>query len=185
MLHFLLEGDPDSPSSIDALSAKGGAINIFIALRPYLKTGAPRFIEPATRFFRVGLPEEILSSDDLLKAAQPYLSAEKLIPGPFGPVHLWAILVVPNGFYDGSERATYLADDLTRPFLRDLLRAALDQELKRKRGEDLSLPPDSVTQLLGTAREMQSIDPDPEHLGAVTGLRQLRVLGVRRHSLCH
>ncbi len=177
LAQFLLEGDPDSPRAIDELSAQGGAISTFIALRPYLKPGAPRFIEPPTRFFRIDLPEEILASDDLIKAAQPYLSAKQLVRGPFGPVHLWAILIVPKEFYDGTERATYLSDDLTRPFLRDLLRAALDKELKRKSGEALSLTPQSITELLGTAREMQSIDPDPENLGAVTGLRQIRVLG--------
>lgn len=174
---LLLDGDPDSPSGVAALTANGGAIATFIALRPYLKPGAPRFTEPPSRFFRVEAPEDILASDDLLKAAKPYLSAEKLIRGPFAPVHLWAILVVPEGFFQGTERAAYLSDDLNRPGLREFLRLALDQEFKRRKGQSLSLAADAIDDVLAASGEIQSLDPDPEHLGAVTGISQLRVLG--------
>lgn len=174
---LLLDGDPESLATVQAVMANGGPIATFIALRPYLKPGAPRFTEPGSRFFRVDLPDDVLASDDQLKAAKPYLSAEALIPGPFGPVQLWAILEIPKGIFDGSEQPVYISDDLNRPGLREFLRSAIDQELKRRRAAALSLGPDDISNVLTAATIIKSLDPDPDHLGAVTGVRQLRVLG--------
>lgn len=177
LAELVLDSDPNSAAAVKALKDKGGAIAAFIALRPYLKPGAPRFTEPKSQFFRIELPAELVGSDDLLKSAQPYLSAEKLIRGPFGPVHLWAILVIPKGIFDHSERLTYLSDDLNRPGLREFLRVAIDQELKRREAITLFVPDESTDRILNASAEIMSIDPDPEKLGAVTGLKQLRVLG--------
>ena len=174
---LLLDDDPNSLTAVQKLKARGGAIETFIALRPYLKDGAPRFTEPRSQFIRIELPEELAAAADLEKAAQPWLSAEKLTRGPMGPVHLWAILVLPKGILDGSAQAIYLADDLNRPGLREFLRIAVDQELKRRTAEELYVPPESTDRILNAATQIESIDPDPEKLGAVTGLRQLRVLG--------
>ena len=174
---LLLDGDPDSQNAVQAMIAKGGAIAAFIELRPYLKPGAPTYSEPPPRFFRVELPEDLKGSDDQLKASKPYLSAEKLIPGPFGPIQLWAILVIPKGVLDGNERVSYICDDLNRPGLREFLRTAVDQELKRRRAAATPLEPRQINEILTASAQFTSLDPDPEHLGAVTGLRQLRVLG--------
>jgi ABC-2 type transport system permease protein len=173
---LVLDADPVSKASARALEAKGGTIAAFIALRPYLKPGAPAFNEPSDQFFRIDLPEDLVGAKDLAKAAQPYLSAERLTRGPFGPVHLWAILVVPQGVLDGSQSAIYLADDLNRPGLREFLRAAVDLELRRLAAADLSIPAEGTERIIGTASQIRSVDPDPEKLGAVTGVRQLQVL---------
>jgi ABC-2 type transport system permease protein len=167
---LVLDADPVSKASARALEAKGGTIAAFIALRPYLKPAAPAFNEPLDQFFRIDLPEDLVGAKDLATAAQPYLSAERLTRGPFGPVHLWAILVVPQGVLDGSQSAIYLADDLNRPGLREFLRAAVDLELRRLAAAD------GTERIIGTASQIRSIDPDPEKLGAVTGVRQLQVL---------
>lgn len=173
---LLLDADPFSKATASALEAKGGTIAAFIALRPYLKPGAPSFNEPTDQFIRIDLPGELAGATDLAATAQPFLSAEKLTPGPFGPVHLWAILVVPPGVLDGSASATYLADDLNRPGLREFLRNAMDLELRRLAAADLAVPPASAERIIGTASQIGSVDPDPEKLGAVTGVRQLQVL---------
>lgn len=173
----LLDGDPDSLASVQALVARGGAIPTFIELRPYLQSGAPPFVEPSPRFFRIELPPDIATAKDREAAALPYLSAKTLVPGPFGPTQLWAILVIPKGIFDGTDRVTYMADDLNRPGLREFLRTAVDQELKRRRAAATPLDDRQISDILTAATEITSVDPDPEHLGAVTGLRQLRVLG--------
>ncbi len=173
---LLLDADPLSKASARMLEARGGAIPAFIALRPFLKPGAPPFNEPTDQFVRIDLPEDLRPGPELLAAAQPYLSAEKLTRGPLGPVHLWAILLIPKGILDGSTSATYMADDLNRPGLREFLRTAMDGELKRLAAQGLAVPPASVERILGTASQIASVDPDPEKLGAVTGVRQLQVL---------
>jgi ABC-2 type transport system permease protein len=177
LARLLIDGDPDSPAQLAEITAMGGSIAAFIELRPYLQKGAPPFTEPAGRFFRINLPPELPTAKDFATAAKPYLSAEKLVTGTFGPVQLWAILVVPKGFLEGKDHAIYYTDDLGRTGLREFLRVALDRQVKLARGDALSLPAPAVDQVLAASGAIESIDPDPEHLGAVTGLRQLQVLG--------
>lgn len=174
---LLIDGDPMSEAAIGALEARGGVSQTFVELRPYLKEGAPRFIAPISRFFRVDLPEDVASSDDMLTAAAPYLAADKLIVGPFGPVSLWAILWIPEGFLEGKANATYVTDDTNRVFLREVLREALDSELKRRRAEALGVTRDTTDLVLTTAGTIETLDPDPERLGALSHVRQLNVIG--------
>lgn len=174
---LLLDGDAFSEASIDAIEARGGVSQTFVDLRPYLKPGAPNFIAPVRRFFRVDLPEGIDDSDDMLAAAEPYLAADKLIAGPYGPVALWAILLVPKDFLEGKANATYVTDDTDRVFLREVLRQALDNELKRREAAALGVPADATQKVLTTAGRIETLDPDPERLGALSHMRQLNVIG--------
>lgn len=174
---LLIDGDAFSDASIDAIAARGGVSQTFVELRPYLKPDAPNFNAPVQRFFRVDLPDEVAASDDVVSAAKPYLAADKLIPGPFGAVSLWAILWIPKGFLDGTDKATYITDDTNRVFLREVLREALDGELKRRQGAALGVAPDSTERVLATAGTIDTIDPDPERLGALSQIRQLNVIG--------
>jgi ABC-2 type transport system permease protein len=173
---LLLDADPLSKATSRQLEERGGAIAAFVSLRPFLKPGAPRFNEPTSQFVRIELPEELVNAKDLPAAAQPFLSAKQLARGPLGPVPLWAILVIPKGILDGSQAAQYLADDLNRPGLREFLRNAIDMQLRRQAASDAAVNPPAIDNILGAASQIQSIDPDPERLGAVTGARQLQVL---------
>jgi ABC-2 type transport system permease protein len=174
---LLLDGDPFSEASIDAIEARGGVSQTFVELRPYLKPDAPNFNAPIRRFFRVDLPEGIDDSDDMLAAAEPYLSSDKMIVGPYGAVALWAILVIPEGFLEGKANATYLTDDTNRVFLREVLRQALDSELKRREAQALGVPTDATKKVLSTAGRIETLDPDPDRLGALSHMRQLNVIG--------
>lgn len=174
---LLIDGDPMSEASIAAIEKRGGVSQTFVDLRPYLKEGSPPFNAPIGRFYRVDLPEDVAASDDMLAAAEPYLSADKLIVGPFGPVSLWAILWIPEGFLEGKANATYVTDDTNRLFLREVLRQALDGELKRRRAEALGVAPEATNQVLATAGTIETLDPDPERLGAVSHMRQLNLIG--------
>lgn len=174
---LLLDGDAFSEASIDAIEARGGVSQTFVELRPYLNPDSPNFIAPVRRFFRVDLPEDVGDSDDMLAAAAPYLSAEKLIAGPYGPVSLWAILFIPKDFLEGKANATYVTDDTSRVFLREVLRQALDGELKRREAAALGVAPDAARKVLATAGRIETLDPDPERLGALSHMRQLNVIG--------
>lgn len=174
---LLLDGDPQSEAAIAEVKRLGGITQSFVALQPYLKEDARDFNEPYRRFFRIETPAEIANADDVVEAAKPFVSAERQVPGPFGPVHLWAVLVIPKGFLDGSESAQYIADDLMRLGLRETLRVALDEELKRRQALSLSLPEGAVDKILNTGGPIRAIDPQPERLGAVSYVRQLTVVG--------
>lgn len=173
---LLLDADPLSKAASRQLQERGGTIAVFIAMRPYLKPGAPSFNEPQSQFVRIDVPEDLAGSPDLAEAARPYLSAEQLARSPLGPVQLWAILLIPEGVLSGSAPAQYLADDLNRPGLREFLRKAMDTQLSRLAADGLAIAPGDVESILGAASQINSVDPDPERLGAVTGLRQLKVL---------
>lgn len=174
---LLLDGDPLSPSTVAAIEAIGGVGNAFIALRPYLNPKSPPFEAPTRRFFRIDPPEDIPPDGDIAETSRPYLTSEKLVPGLYGAVHLWAILVIPKGFVDGGEAAKYYSDDLLRLGLREFLREALDTELKRRRALALSVPQAEVDKIIGASRRIRAIDPDPERLGALTHVRQFTIIG--------
>jgi ABC-2 type transport system permease protein len=176
LARLFIDGDVESERSLGEIESLGGVTAAFIALRPYLKPNAPPFHEPLRRFFRIEVPPEVASASDIAKAAKPYLSAETLVTGPFGPVELWAVLVIPPGFLDGSESAEYLTDDPTRYLLRDFLRAALDDELKRIRARPY-VPKDAMDEVIGAAGTIKTTDPDPDHLGALSNVRQTKVVG--------
>jgi ABC-2 type transport system permease protein len=176
LARLLLDGDPDSERSIGEIEAMGGIIAAFVELRPYLKPNAPQFREPYRRFFRIDPPSEVAAATDVAEAAKPYLSAETMVTGPFGPVQLWAILIIPHGFIHGGESAEYLSDDTDRVFLREFLRSALDAELKRIRAAAF-VPKEAIDGVLGAAGTIKTTDPDPEHLGALSNVAQTNVIG--------
>lgn len=181
----LKEGEPEladllldsrSPRTIAAIEDLGGVNEAFVTLRPYLKPGAPPFTAPPNQFFRIDLPHELEDAPDIAEAARPYLTAEKLVAGPQGVVSLWAILVVPEGFIERGEPAQYYSDDILRLGLREVLRSALDRELKR-RALASSVAEPEVPKILDAAGEIHAIDPAPERLGAISYVRQFSVIG--------
>ena len=175
LARLLLDGDADSARSVGEVEAMGGIIQAFVALRPYLKPNAPPFREPHRRFFRIEPPPEVATADDIAEAAKPYLTADTLVTGSFGPVQLWAILVLPKGFIDGSENAEYISDDTDRVGLREFLRVPLDNELKRIRAKAY-VPENEVDAVVNAAGTITTIDPEPEHLGALSNVRQFAVI---------
>ena len=66
---LVLDGDPDSESSVVALENMGGAANAFVALQPFLQPGAPPFEKPRRRFIRVDVPVDVASAVDLVNTA--------------------------------------------------------------------------------------------------------------------
>lgn len=173
---LLLDGDPQSPGTIDSIEAMGGIGSAFVALRPSLKPNSPPFNAPRRRFIRVEIPLEVSGATDILEAARPYLSAEKLVTGPRGAAPLWAVLVIPQGFGEEGKTAEYYSDDLSRLGVREFLRAALDTELKRRRALALAVPDTETGTIFGATGPIRTIDPDPEQIGAVSQIRQYAVI---------
>jgi ABC-2 type transport system permease protein len=124
---------------------------------------------------RIAPPPDVAAASDVAAAAQPYLSADTLVTGPTGPVELWAVLVIPKGFIDGTEPAEYLSDDPTRLGLREFLRVPLDAELKRIRASAY-MPQSEIDGVVNAAGAIKTTDPEPEQLGALSNVRQFNVL---------
>lgn len=175
LARLLLDGDIDSSRSVGEIEAMGGISATFVELRPYLKPNAPPYQAPRRRYFRIEPPADVADAADIPAAAAPYVSADKLVTGPFGPVQLWAVLVLPKGFIDGSESAEYITDEQTRTVLRDFLRVSLDAELKRIRAAPY-VPENEIDGVVNAAGAIKTIDPTPEHLGALSNVRQFKVI---------
>lgn len=160
---LVLDGDPDSPADVAKLIGMGGASEVFVALQPYLKPGAQVFNAPRTRFFRVSLPPEVAAAEDPIAAAHPYLVGEESIEGPSGDfVDLWALLVLPKEFASGKAPATYIADDAVRTGLRDFLKTALSDELRKRRVEAAGVAPEAAVEAMNTSAAVETVDPDEE-----------------------
>ena len=172
---LLLDGDPQSPGTIDAIGAMGGVGSAFVALRPSLKPGSPPFDAPRHRFIRVEAPPEISAGTNIVEAARPYLSSEKLVTSPRGAASLWAVLVIPAGFVGGGETAQYIVDEENRTILREFLRVALDSELKRLRALALAVPEAETGTIFGAAGPIRLVDPDPT-VSSPVNLRQFAVV---------
>jgi len=175
LARLVLDGDASSQTTVGRIEAMGGIAQVFVALRPYLKPNAPPFEEPYRRFFRIEPPSDIANAADVVAAAKPYLAGEKLAIGPFGPVQLWAVLVIPKGFIDGSESAHYITDDTNRLGLREVLRIPLDAELKRLRAARY-VPENALDGVLGAAGTIRTTDPLPDQVGTLSNLRQYAVV---------
>jgi ABC-2 type transport system permease protein len=160
---LVLDGDADSPADVATLEGMGGASGAFVALQPYLKPGADVFSAPRTRFIRVELPPEVASAEDPIEAARPYLLGDKSIESPSGGLAtLWAILVLPKDFASGSAQATYVADDVVRTGLRDFLKEALSEELRKRQVEGAGVAPDVAMKALNMSASVKTVDPDVE-----------------------
>lgn len=175
LARLLLDGDVNSARSIGEVEAKGGIIQTFVELRPFLKANAPPFSEPYRRFFRIEPPTDVAAAGNVVDAAKPYLKAEKLVAGDFGPVQLWAVLVIPEGFIDGREGAEYITDDTDRIGLREFLRVPLDNELKRIRA-GAYVPKEAIDDVVGAAGTIRTTDPEPDTLGALSNIKQFTVI---------
>ena len=58
-----------------------------------------------------------------------------------------------------------------------MLRQALDSELKRREAQALGVPAEATKKVLSTAGRIETLDPDPDRLGALSHMRQLNVIG--------
>jgi ABC-2 type transport system permease protein len=158
---LVIDGDSDSPRDVAAYQAMGGSGGVFASLEPYLKPGADVFDAPRPRFIRVELPAEVASAPDPVAAARPYLVGDLSMEGPTGGlVKLWAILVLPAEFASGNAPATYVADDVVRTGLRDFLKEALSEELKKRRAQALGLSEQATLEAMSASAAVTTVDPD-------------------------
>lgn len=173
---LVLDGDADSPADVATFENLGGASGAFVALQPYLKPGAEVFTAPRARFIRVELPPDVASAEDPVAEAQPYLLGDDSIETPSGGLaKLWALLVLPKDFATGGT-AIYTADDVVRTGLRDFLKEALTQELRKRRIEAAGLPADAVVTAMNMSAPVKTIDPD-EQTKLTAPLQQFAMVG--------
>ena len=160
---IVLDGDPDSPRDIAAFQVMGGSSGVFTALQPYLMPGAEVFDAPNSRFIRIDAPSEVASAPDPVAAARPYLLGDTSMEGPAGSlVKLWALLVLPADFAAGKAPAIYVADDAVRLGLKDFLKRALGEELKKRRAQALGLSEAATVEAMSASAAITTVDPDEE-----------------------
>ena len=160
---LVLDGDADSPRDVAGYQSAGGNSGVFALLQPYLKPGADIFNALRPRFIRVELPPEVAAAGDPVAAARPYLVGDVSMEGPAGDlVKLWALLVLPSDFATGKAAATYIADDVVRTGLREFLKEALSEELKKRRAQALGLSEAATAEAMSASAAVTTVDPDEQ-----------------------
>ncbi|MEM9170433.1 MAG: ABC transporter permease [Pseudomonadota bacterium] len=157
----------------------GGAQAAIAAVRPYLRDGAPAFMETSRGIVRVDLPASAASADSLEAAAdalRPFLNGERPVIGPEGaPVDLFAAVLIPAGFTadggDDAPEAQYWSRNLTDNDLRGAIARALDRALSREKLETLGVDADVLDDLLDTDAPIADFRPDRDEEEAELGVR--------------
>ncbi len=139
-------------TAVEAFIAAGGEDAFLAGARPMLSADAPAFEVPSPAFTRVDLPEEIdadASVEEILAALRPYLTGDRRVSVDGRETRLFAALLIEPGASDQVMRGTggaaaiqYWSTNLTDDNLPDLMREALNDEVRRRlyvaRGVDVA-----------------------------------------------
>ena len=162
---------PFAPGDLDAERLKafeqaGSFAAARVALSPYLRAGAPAFVEPKRQFRRVPLPPEVEAASSITGAElalRPYLLEEKTVRhAEDGARPLFAAILIPGNFGPGKDDAAaqYWSRNLTDPSLESAVAASLNAALRRSKFEDLGLPRDALDQVTAISAPISSFRPD-------------------------
>jgi ABC-2 type transport system permease protein len=139
-------------NAVEAFIAAGGEDAFLAGVRPMLEEDASPFEPPNREFARVELPEGIdrgASVEEILAQLRPYLTGDRRISVDGKEARLFAALLIEPGALDealrgagGAAAIQYWSTNLTDDDLPDLMREALNDEIRRRlyvaRGVDVA-----------------------------------------------
>ena len=135
-------GPAADQNAVETFIAAGGADGFLARFRPMLGEDAPEFETPASAFARVDLPAEIdagASIEEVLAGLRPYLTGDRRVPVDGGEARLFAAVLIEPGALDEAMRGAggtagiqYWSTNLTIDNLSDLVRDALNDEVRRR-----------------------------------------------------
>jgi ABC-2 type transport system permease protein len=145
-------GGPAPDQAVEGFVAAGGEDAFLAAARPTLEKDAPPFKSPNAEFVRVELPEGIdaaASVEEIVAKLRPYLTGDRRISIDGTEARLFAALLIGPGALDealrglgGAAAIQYWSTNLTDDDLPDLMRDALNDEVRRRlyvaRGVDVA-----------------------------------------------
>ena len=178
-IEFPFGPGPVTSTRVDAFQSSGGVAAGQKVIEPFLKDGAPPFVEVKSKLIRLDLPAEVNAAANLEEAAdllRPYLLGEAAILGSDGrPVELFAALLIPNGFgatpADGEDavEAQYWSRNLTDDTLSSAIARALSATLRRQKIAEFGLVEDLLDDIADTEAAIGQFRPDRDD--AELGLR--------------
>lgn len=142
--------------AVESFIAAGGQEAFLARFQSALEPNAPPFEAPSRAFRRVALPEGIdegAGIDEIVAQLRPYLAGDRSVSVDGTPTRLFGALLIAPGALDvamqsgggiaGGEAAIqYWSPNLTDDGLPDLMRAALNEEVRRRlyvaRGVDVA-----------------------------------------------
>jgi len=177
-------GPAADQGTVDDFIEAGGQEAFLARFRPMLEADAPAFKAPTRRFVRVQLPDDIdtgASVDAILARLRPYLTGDRRISVNGGEARLFAAVLIEPGALMGTmfggvqggidaaaaqgsaragERAIqYWSTNLTVDDLPDMIRDALNGEVRRRlyvaRGLDVA----AVREIEETRVRLGTFDP--------------------------
>ncbi len=161
---------------LDAFTSSGGASAAADIAGPYLKNGAPTFVEPKERFVRATLTEELAASGAPEAAAEilrPYLLGEEPYPALEG-VPLFAAIIIPEGFSgaEGAPQIEFWSASITDPALEIAISRAISVLLRREAAAEFGLSEEDLKRLADVEAPIQSFRPDRPQADAALDRRE-------------
>lgn len=164
---------PADEAAVTAFMAAGGKEAFLAQFRSLLADGAPEFEEPSRPFVRVELPDEIdadASVEKILAQLRPYLVGERRIVVDGAQVPLFAALFVAPGALEeavrggalgsaGEPAIQYWSANLTVDNLPNLIRDALNDEVRRSRYVTRGVDVATVREIEATRVRVGAFDP--------------------------
>jgi len=172
---------PINTARIAAFKAAGGVETGKQVIEPYLKEGAPPFIELKQTLIRVPTPRDVTQAPSLEQASdliRPYLLGESPYFNEKGEaVELFAAVLIPEQFGETpgddleATQAQYWSRNLTDDTLRSAINRALNTTLRREKIADLGLNEKVLDDIADTEASIGLFRPDKSEEDAELGLQ--------------
>lgn len=163
-----------------AAALRSGKLNDLLApMARFLKPDAPPFEEPRRMIVRVPPPDDIdvnAPAEQLARAARPYLLGDKLLPDG---KRLFSFAIVPKDVFAQLKRpgfagmaeavqqpaargVEYWAANLADTEIKDLIRRAINEEVRRREYGLAKIDDRAVKKIEGTSVRFTDLDPKKE-----------------------
>ncbi len=176
MAEEMIGGILDDPTVLEQLGTDA-AWNIFLATqKPNLRDGAPDFEEPRERFQAIAPPADVDTSqapEDVIEALKPYLVGDRQVDTGEGSRDLFAAVVIPRepavvgitipvANADKEGAVEYWSANLADTDLRDEIRRAINDEVRRELYDARGVEPAVVREVEKSRVEFTSKNPKKE-----------------------
>ncbi len=151
---------------LTAFEEAGGFDAAAAAAAPFLKPGAPAFVQPKQVFRRIELPADAARASSLTAveaALRPYLLEQRLARiDEDDAAKLFAAILIPKGFGadEDAAPAQYWSRNLTDQALEAIVTSALNLALQRQAIIDFGLPQEALDEVAEIDAPVSAFRPD-------------------------
>lgn len=168
----------DEVAALDEWLSSGGLNYALVMTRPFLREGAPEFVEPRPQFIAVTPPPDVnpdAETQDIIDQLRPYLNGERRIDFDGGRVNLFALVLIradvdqdivrPATIEDamtpdnGPRGVQYWAGNLTDARLSSAIQNSINRAIREQEYADQGIDINIVRNVQRTHLPLHRLDP--------------------------